>query len=275
MGGVAELLLAVVLTIGPNGYLIHQQLAQSQVREALATAAPEAVGPRLWIVFHQQPEWPMTLYVLPGHVAEIPEPIRSAKHELPRLLPALDVPRLFLYAPYYRPGARMVAVESMPVDVVEYYFHALLEAFLDLERARSASGYIDERAAERMRSVPPGHRREAYVAALADFGAHALAVANELWRGIRRRQAAGEEPCPGIEQGAALFGLWGKIFGAGEYRGRYYLREGDAEGAGRWVTSAESLDRRDKELFLRQVLEARWSGDVREDFGCFCDHGQS
>ncbi len=276
MGGVAELLVTVFLTIGPNGYLIHQQLARSEVREALPVAPLQAVAQRLWIVFHQHPEWPMAFYAPPGHGVKIPESVRSAEHELPRLLPGPDVPRLFLYKPYYQPEGRMVAVETMPVDVAEYYFHALLEAFFDLELARSAPGYqaiIEERAVARMRGVPPDYRREAYLAALADFGAHALAAGNELWRGIRRRRAAGEEPCPGIDRPVALFGLWGTIFGAGEYRGGYYLREGAAEVAGRWVMSAEVLDRHDKELFSRQVFEAYWSGDVREDFARFCPGG--
>ncbi len=263
MGGLAELLVAVFLAIGPNGYRIHQQLADSQVREALPVAALQAVAPRLWIVVHQHPEWPMAFYAPSGYGTQIPESVR----ELPRLLPDLDVPRLFLYGPSYQPEGRMVAVEAMPVDVAEYYFRALLEAFFDLELAASAPGYraiLDERAA-RMRSVPPEYRREAYAAALVEFGAHALAVGNELWRGIRRRRATGEEPCPGIDHPVALFGLWGTIFGAGRYRGGYYLRD-----AGRWVTSAETLERHDKELFGRHVFGSHWSGNVREDFARFC-----
>ena len=59
-------------------------------------------------------------------------------HAIAAYLPAFggEPERLALYAPFYLRGLDLVPVVDMPVDVSEYYFHALLLAHLGLQLPR-------------------------------------------------------------------------------------------------------------------------------------------
>ena len=202
--GAAGLLVTVLALVGPNGYLLLPSLAPAEVRASLPADVFLPLASRLWIVYHERPEWPMALY-LPAadEPADLSLPLVAADAE--RLLPGLRVPRLFLYAPYYRPA---VPAADMPLDVAQYFFGALLEALLDLAPPPD----LDARAA--------GRGREGYVSALTAFGAHALSAAIEVRRSLARQRAAGKDPCRIVDHPATLFGLWHRIFTTEEYRGQ-------------------------------------------------------
>jgi hypothetical protein len=178
-----------------------------------------------------------------------------------RLLPALDVPRLFLYAPYYREG-KQDGVAGMPLDVAEYLFNALLEALFDRRRGDLPVAF-EERVRRAMPSAPEECRREAYLAAVSDFGSQAFSIALELRRSAARLRAAGKDPCPAVRHPATLFGAWGKLFNEQEFRGRYTKD-------GRQVHLSEALTAEDKRIFVRAVLGSEWTGDVHGDFNFGC-----
>ena len=210
------------------------------------------------------------------------------------------MPRLFLFAPYYLATDGLVAVSRMPVDVAEYYFHALLEASLDLGSGGAAyAAWAEARAAELMSEVPAAQRRQAYRAALSDFGAHLLSIANEISRAARRQAAAGRDICrllgvrpshrttprpEGLGQErdpedrvtgalgrpASLFGHWERSFSGGNYRDGYHLSSPGLSSPGRREESRQPLGFQDKERFLREVLGATWSGCSGRDFAALC-----
>ncbi len=254
-----ELLVALAWTYGANGFLLERQLGGSV---SLPSAWVEPVAASARVVFHDRREWAMAFY-LPAGVAAAGVPAAG--------VPAAgEVPRLYLYAPYYLAPDGLPPAPRMPVDVAEYYFHALLEAALDLRIAAEPAwaAAADRRAAELMSEVPEIERRSVYLAALGDFGAHVLSIANEIDRAARRQRAAGRDVCPQIELPGPLFGLWARSFGDAPYRGRY--RAPGGAGAPRWTRSRRGLERRDKEVLVRQVLRVAWSGDPARDFAALC-----
>lgn len=243
--GTAGALLLAVLAAGPNGYLLLPSLAPAEVRASLPTDALLPLTSRLWVAYHERPEWPMAFY-LP---ADDPRLYLFADAE--RVLPTLRAPRLFLYAAYYRPP---VPALDMPLDVAQYLFGALLEASLDLAPPAGLAARAPEGGPE------------AYRAALASFGAHALSVAVELRRSIARQRAAGKDPCVIVDHPATLFGLWRRVFTTEEYRGQI---RAPSTAPGRWV-AGPPLTVGDKAFFVDQVLDGFWSGDTRRDFGLEC-----
>jgi len=179
-----------------------------------------------------------------------------------RLLPALEVPRIFLYAPYYRRGAGLAAIRDMTLDVAEYLFHALLEAYLDAATPDHEATFSG-RAAATLSDVPQEHRREAYLAALADFGSHLLSLTLEIERTLERQRRLGKDVCRAVRHPGTLFAKWPRLFAEEPFRGHY-------ESGGRSVLATGSIERRDKEILVRGILRGRWTGDVREDFGLDC-----
>lgn len=246
MGAAGAGLLIALAAVGPNGHLLLPSLAPAQVRGSLPAEVLLPLTARLWIVYHERPEWPMAFY-LPAEEGGLF--LFAAGVERP--LSALRVPRLFLYAPYYRPP---VPALDMPLDVAQYFFGVLLEAWLDLAPPPG----LEERAA----AVGP----EAYSAALAAFGSHALSVAVELRRSLARQRAAGKDPCAIVDRPDTLFGLWRRVFTTAEYRGQ--IRVPDTSPP-RWAPGPP-LTAGDKAFFVERVFRGFWTGDVRRDFGLDC-----
>jgi len=247
--GAAGALLLTALAIGPNGHLLLPSLAPAVVRAGLPADAFLPLTPRLWVVYHDRRELPMAFY-LPAadEPADLSLHLFAAGGE--RVLPGLRVPRLFLYAPYFRPAAPAL---DMPLDVAQYFFGALLEALLDL----APPADLDERTA--------GRDREGYVSALAAFGSHALSVAVELRRSLARLRSAGKDPCAVVDHPATLFGLWRRVFTTEEYRGQVR-----APGQPRQWVLGPPLTEDDKAYFVDRVFGGFWTGDARRDFGLDC-----
>lgn len=256
MISLAEIVLTLAWTFGANGFLIDRQLDDVQ---ALPLTWLEPVTGRIRIVFHGREDWAMASY-LPAAVGHG--------------VSATDVsyPRLALFAPYYLAPSGLVDISRMPVDVAEYYFHALIEAALDVELGDAPpSPYADwmrERAVELMSEIPKAQRLTAYTSALADFGAYVLAVRNEIARAADRQAAIGRDVCRHLEQPASLFGLWNRSLASGRYSGGYFAPE--SGGSSDWVTSRQALHRADKERFLEELFDVSWTGDPRRDFEEIC-----
>lgn len=163
-------------------------------------------------------------------------------------------------------------LEELPVDSTEYLFNALLQAYLRLdvlgEPSSPLAREIQARAAVRMaelpESIPAEARQEAYIEALAGFGSHALAVANEIHRAAARFAARDGNLCTALERPGTLFALWPQIFEKGQYTGRLY-RPGQGEGqGGRWIDLHIALEPEDKAFFLREILEGAWGEPPEE-----------
>jgi hypothetical protein len=264
----AEMVLAVAWTFGANGFLIERQMAGTRDLPA-AWLAP--VGRRVEVAFHDRDDWAMAFYLTgrasgaaAGGAAPPPAAAESA--------PPNPGPRIVLYAPYYLAPGGLAPPSAMAVDVAEYYFHALLEAALDLELEASGSPYAawaEARAAELMTAVPPSQRSAVYASALADFGAHLLSIRNELTRVAERHAAGGRDVCLTLDQPASLFGLWRRSFAGGSYPGGTFVQDG--AGTPRWTEGRQPLERVDKQRFVAELLGAGWVGEPRLDFGALCD----
>ncbi len=253
MDGPSALLLLVLATFGPNGHFLLPALTP---RGDVPSDAFLALTPRLWVVFHDHREWPMAFYQGAAAAPDASLLLLAADPAVDRALPRLRVPRIFLYAPVYRPGGRLPPAGEMPLDVAQYFFGSLLEALFDLDPPDG----LEEQAAEHGASIPESQRRTAYTSALAEFGSHAMSVAVELARALERQRAAGKDPCRVVDLPATLFGLWGRMFTVNEYRGQYR-----PPGGHRWV-QGPPLSARARELFVRDIFGGLWTGDVRRDF---------
>ncbi len=262
MDGPSALILLVLATFGPNGHVLLPALAPQGESRGLPVDAFLTLTPLLWVVFHEVPELPMAAYQEGASAPDLALHFLAADPKTERPLPRLRVPRLFLYAPYYRRGAQLDAAGDMPLDVAQHFFSALIEALFDL----APPAGVDQRAAEHGAALPATARRTAYVSAAAEFGSHALSVATELSRSLERQRTAGKDPCRLVDHPATLFGLWRRVFTTNEYRGQY---PADDSGRRRWV-QGPPLSPGDREHFARQVLGGSWSGDVRRDFALDC-----
>ena len=249
MISVAEVILAFAWVFGANGFLIEQQLNDIDV---LPIAWLEPVAANTRIVFHAHEDWAIAFY-LPAVTGDGGASAEAGNS------------RLALFAPYYLAPDGLVAPSQMPVDVAEYYFHALIEAALDGAHRDSAyAGWLEGRSAELLVDVPQAHQLSAYLSALADFGAHLLAVRNEVARAAERQAVSGRDVCRQLDRSASLFGLWQRSITDGTYAGGYFLPEG------RWVRSRQALERSDKDRFLAEFLDVSWSGDPARDFEMIC-----
>ncbi len=245
----AEMVLAVAWTFGANGYLIERQAAGSDMLPA-AWLAP--VSRRVEVAFHGRADWMMAFYVADR---------------------AAGARRVVLYAPYYLAPGGLAPSSSMAVDVAEYYYHALLEAALDLEMADGSSyaAWVEARAAKLMTAVPEAQRLSVYAAALADFGAHLLSIRNELARLAERQGAAGRDLCRLVDRPASLFGLWRRSFVDGPYAGGAFVSDGT--GLPRWQEGEQPIERVDKDRFVAEVLGVDWEGEPKGDFAEMCGNG--
>lgn len=175
--------------------------------------------------------------------------------------------RLHLYARHYLRGVELRSVLDLPVDLAEGLFHALLASRLERELSLPKSELAAElrrRADSAMLDVPPRHRLEAYLDAQASFGAHALAVANELDRSEARRRAAGGSLCPLLGRPLPLLQLWERMIAGDEpYPGAFVERGPHGEARVRF--SQSTLGRDDKRLLLDRLLRAPWTGAIAHD----------
>jgi len=267
----------------PDGAALAAELAVLLARqEHLPLAFAAEVMPRLEVVLHDRrggfamafyapaptlPEGALSAGAPPS--ATDGEPVasngsvatRDASAHLQGAAP-LGPPRLVLYEPYYRRGdGTWVEPLDMTPEVVEYWCHALLLAYLHLEVIEGGGDYaafLRQRAAEHYPEVEPEAGLGLMVTSLAAFGSHVLSLANEIERVHRRRPEA--DLC-GLARARKLhFAAWTRAFGDEEYTGV----AGEAGG--------ESYPRRaiaeiDKQAFVKNVLDGRWSGDPELDFG--------
>ncbi|MEM7583878.1 MAG: hypothetical protein AAF560_10895 [Acidobacteriota bacterium] len=259
--------------LAPDGRLIERQLATA---EALPAAWTQAVTPQVVIVFHDQADLAMAFFVPPPALAQRGDgvPGRVADAAPPGLLASFPAawlqprPRLFLFAPYYLAADGLVPLTRMPVDVAEYYFHALLAARFALEASDSASDWqrwSRQRAELLMAEVPAAQRLTAYRAALSDFGAHLLSIINEIERLQHRRRPGGREICRLVGSPASLFGLWERSFQERAFAGHYPVASSSPDSG--W---SAVLEPQDKIAFVREVLGVAWSGEAATDFADFC-----
>ncbi len=255
---VVEVVLAFAWTFGANGFMIERQLTGV---DTLPVAWLAPVARRTDISFHSRPDWAMAYY-------RPSEPAVSEARAGETGFRDARRSRLALYAPYYLAPDGLVRVSGMPVDVAEYYFHALIEAALDHDRDSTYGEWMTARATELLAGVPEVHRRSAYAAAVADFGAHLLSIRNEISRLAERRKSDGGDLCRLLDQPASLFGLWRRSVEDGAYAGGYFAAEG--AGSTRWITTRQALERADKERFLAEIFGVAWSGDPRRDFRAIC-----
>ncbi len=176
-------------------------------------------------------------------------------------------PRLRLYAPHYLRGVELRPVLDLTVDLAEPLFDALLESRLERELALPQSDLAAElrrRAEATMVDVPARHRLAAYLDAQASFGAHVLAVANELDRSEARRRATGGSLCRVLDRPLPLVQLWERMLaGDGPYPGAYVDRGPHGETSVRF--SRSTLTREDKRLLLERILRAPWTGAIAHD----------
>ncbi len=279
MSGFAGLVLSVVWALAPDGHLLARQLAGSELMPALDQLLPAAETS--WLVFHRQPAWAMAFYSPPE--ADLGSVERAAEEVLvepERLLPGLELPRIFLNATYYGSRGEHADLAAVPIDVAENLYHALLDAYLDRQLREPTSTYLGlarTRAGALMAEVPEPQRLAAYLAAASDFGSHLLSIAHEIGRAERRARARGGNLCALLDPPRTLFVLWVASVETASYPGRYtVLSAGEAAGAEevgpgiRQVTTRRGLERRDKELFLEHVLGGVWSGDAAADFRHLC-----
>jgi hypothetical protein len=174
-------------------------------------------------------------------------------------------PRLALHGPGYLHGLELRPLTELTVDLVEGYFHALLEGFLEHEvAAGSVLGQeLRRRSATALPEVPAAHRLEAYLDAQASFAAHLLSIANELDRSETRRRAQGRSLCRHLGEPLPLFALWEQALGDAPYVGAYVVR--GPHGEEHVQFSVSGISREDKRLMVERVLRAPWSGSAAGD----------
>lgn len=270
-------LAGLLLAFGPNGALVDARLdaAGPAYRDLVPVEWLGATPGSLWLVFHRRDDWVMAAYLPPD--AEEMRWARAfpevAASQFDRLLPALDVPRVFLRDSVYRRGGDLVDADSLAVDSSEILFNALLDAHLDFSIRRSEPWTRDlaERAEVVMAGVPEGHREEAFRNAVLDFGSHVLSLATEIARQSRRHPPA--KLCALHDPPRALFLAWQRALDDGQFPGRW-LRPADPSAgiAARreTVTTRETLRVEDKLWVAETILGADWTGDPGADFARFC-----
>lgn len=267
-----------MLAIGPNGWWIDARLgaADDPQRALVPTEWLADTTDSLWLVFHQQDGWQMAFYLEPGseEMAWARAMPAQASGRFERLLPQLEVPRLFLRADVYRSGqgseiAALVDPSTLAVDSAEIFYNALLDAHLHLGGSEAWTEGSGQRAATTMDRVPESHRDEAFRSAALDLGSHVLSVASEIRRLAQRRDPAAL--CAVLNHPATIFAAWRRAFGDGQFPGRWQ-KPGDPETGrpGQWVTSRDVLTADDRRWFVRSVLGASWTGDPRHDFAALC-----
>lgn len=264
MEGLSAFLLTLVSAFGPNGWVLAAHFESPVAGARMPVDAFSEIAPRLWVVHHEDREAMMAFYLPASGLGDgaLPWRLAAADSRAERLLPELRVPRIFLYAPHYRPEGRPRTVLEMPVDVALYFSSALIEAALDLTPPEG----FGRRAEEYGRGIPSAERRGAYVSALAQFGSDLFSAAGELRRSLARQRAAGKDPCRIVDHPGTLFVHWRRIMTTLEYRGLY--RPPGAP-SGTWVRGPP-LTTADKRYLVDRLFGGTWTGDVRRDFDLKC-----
>lgn len=274
-------LVGLLLAIGPNGWWLDVGLDSTDVayRDLVPVEWLADTPSSLWLVFHRRGDWVMAAY-LPSDAEEMrwarafPEVARS---QFDRLLPGLDVPRLFLRESVYRRGVgggeSLVEIESLPVDSSEILFNALLDAHVDLaaRRGEAWTAELGARGRDLMAGVPEEYREEAFRNAVLDFGSHVLSLASEIARQSGRHPP--DKLCALLDPPRVLFRSWQRAFGDGQFPGRWQRPADPSAGIarpGETVTTRQILRAEDKRWVARTILGADWSGEPTDDYAQFC-----
>lgn len=277
MTGIGALLCLVFSGLGPDGLLLSRDLLQMEGPLALPLTTLARTAEELWLVPHEEADWSRAFFTPPESALYF-----ALLGRTERLLGGLEVPRLFVHSSYARDGPEGgYALANMAVDSAEYLLNALVEAHLAREMTREGSPYrqvVERRVGELLPQVPPEYRVEAYLAATADFGAHILSIAHEVNRAARRAKALEKDPCALLERHVPLLSLWETGFERARFTGRYARPVATSEkpgttrrpGAIQWVETRQSLERLDKELFVRHMLGGVWQGKAEHDFARLC-----
>jgi hypothetical protein len=273
MTGLAVALMIAAGAFGPDGFAVHRRLLAEPAAAALPVARLLAAADDSWVVWHYQRSWAAAFYSPPGddlrRMALAALAAGRAGATVERLLPGLEVPRIFLYAPTYRPGGAPAALSEPAVDVAEIYFRALVELALDRQLRQPGSWFrqlAQERAAVLMDDVPAAGRRQAYADAVAAFTAHLLSIAHEIARAAHRAEARGEDLCGLLDPPRTLFALWRQSVRSTAYRGRYLPASDRGDVPPVVAESRRGLASEDKEQILAELLQGRWTGDPVRDF---------
>lgn len=322
MAGLTAVMVTLMSLATADGFLISRQLSAPDDRPSLPLTAlqetasrldlePRAASADAFVTYLGKPYGRSMIVALDSKPAENLEHPESLPSE-PSMdaLAATDEPavnaarppawRRLAYAPevLLGPAARgstasgaQVATQPkeflprhrLSVDVAEYLFHSLVEAWLEEQRV-SASDVLSQargRADVLMADVPAEVRLSAYLRAVADFSSQLLAVAHEIDRTRRRWQLQGRDVCLLLQPEVPLLRLWQRVFHVAQFRGRYFLgstkpsTEGDAVRQipsleWRWAESKKALEDDDKRWVIESLFEGRWQGDAQLDFVALC-----
>jgi len=261
----AAFAIASALSFGPDGYLLQHPLLDAGAKARLPVEALVETSAGLWLVFHREDELTPALY-LPPRKAGLVVTRLIAGRSFQRILPGLEVPRLFLYAPTYVREGRLAPPQTLAVDSAGHLYRALTEAHFDrLLSVPPLRAELEARSAELYPEVPADRRLAAYAGALSDFGAHLLGVANEIARSEARRRHQGRESlCRGLAEPRGFFGHWREIFERGIYRGYYELEGSEA-------AETPPLAAADKHWVAAHLFSGVWSGEPERDFIHLCE----
>lgn len=277
MTGLGAWVAGLLLAMGPNGWWIDARLeaADDTYRDLVPMEWLGDTPANLWIVFHRRDAWVMAAYLPPDaeEMAWARAFPQVASAQFDRLLPGLEVPRLFLREGVYRVNgaAQLVDVEGLAVDSSEILYNALLDAHIDLASRRGEDWTADfgRRAEAVMTRVPEEHRAEAFHTATIDFASHVLSLAAEIARQSRRHPP--ERLCALLNPPRALFSSWQRTHGDAHFPGRWQRPADIANGRpGEWVITGDVLRADDKRWVIEEILGAQWSGDPALDFEFLC-----
>lgn len=250
MTALTSALLYVVLHFGPNSSLIYDQLARRDAidRQFLPIEFLYQISQEpLYLVLHEQKDWQRAFY-LPASEPALPGE---------RNLPGLEVPRLYLYRPFYMEKGRLKNLNTFAVDIGEGYYFALLERQFERKlRDSSFRKQAETRAGELFAEVPAAQRLQVYGSALAEFAAHLMTIVSELDRAKHR----GIHLCPG-EKKIPLLEHWRKAFADTPFPGTY-----TPDGSFEPRMTGQVLQSEDKLLAVKELLgRRRWKGDAVHD----------
>lgn len=135
---------------------------------------------RLWLVFHQERDWPRAFFAAGGAV-----PSTSGSPQ--RSLPGLRLPRLYLYAPSFRaPDGGLKPFAQLAVDQSNALFEAYATAHWSQRRRQPALAAEVARLSADLGQGPLAERSAALEETVLEFVAHLVALSNELARAERR-----------------------------------------------------------------------------------------
>lgn len=251
MSAAAGALLFLTLKLAPSQHLVYRQLARRDAADRKflpIEALYELSREPLWIVFHDHQDWNKAFY-LPAETPALP---------VEGSLPALALPRLYLYRPYYLAAGRLKDFKDFPVDTGSAFFTALLEKVAREKLVEGGLAAAKARADQLLPEVEEGQRLEVYGETLAEFAGHLMSIANEIGRAKRR----GIDLCP-REQPIPLLEHWRRAFDQTQFFGTY-----SPPGSFEAVATRNGLEREDKIFAAKELLKRpRWKGDPLADLG--------